>query len=355
MAKFNTTKTNADHYNVQKRRREAFMKSQAERGFGEVIKGSDVVMHETARGFRTGVYVGQDGDRPSLTMDARKHEIDPGVASTIHRHSWDAIVFVLEGSGWTEIDGVRYDWKAWDSLHLPAWAWHRHGNDGTKTATLVTVSCEPLLDALGLGVLEDPGHGDWSRITLGGFDHAAGEPGNDPYMRRVRRLAAGATADRTRTLHTAYDDVELLPTRRGSMTTFLIDEALGYRTSGLTAAMKVYAPSEGESMHAHPGEAWLLAVEGEGYSYMGAEPEGGEDVEWEAGDLICVHQFCWHGHNNRSDEKLARVVRMHMEQTVGSIQRAVAIPLELKQEPAWVFDRVKDPTTLEWPDEERPD
>ena len=49
-------------------------------------------------------------------------------STTIHRHSWDAIMFIESGSGWTEIDGVRIDWKPWDTVHLPSWAWHRHGN-----------------------------------------------------------------------------------------------------------------------------------------------------------------------------------------------------------------------------------
>ena len=57
-------------------------------------------------------------------------------ATTIHRHSWDAILFMVEGSGWTEVDGVRYDWKAWDAIHIPAWSWHRHGNDGDQARPL---------------------------------------------------------------------------------------------------------------------------------------------------------------------------------------------------------------------------
>ena len=59
---------------------------------------------ETERGTRVGVYVGADGDRPTRSMDALAHEIDPGVTSTIHRHSWDAMVLVVAGRGWTEID-----------------------------------------------------------------------------------------------------------------------------------------------------------------------------------------------------------------------------------------------------------
>jgi quercetin dioxygenase-like cupin family protein len=356
MAKFSTkAKTNADHYNVQLNRREGFLKKYRNKPFRGVVQGDKLKMHDTDRGFRTGVYVGEDGDDPSLTMDAKKHEIDPGVTSTIIRHSWDEMIFVMGGTGWTEVNGVRYDWKPWDALHIPSWAWFRHGNDSDKPATLFTVSCEPLVTALGLGVLQEAGHAAWNDLDLSYPSTAPARRGNDPYARQVRRLAQAREGIDDRRIHTSYDEVELLPTKRGSMTTFLVDEAIGYRTSGLTQAMKVYAPNEGESMHAHPGEAWLLAVEGEGYTYIGDEPEGGEDHPWKAGDLICVDHFCWHKHNNASDTNLARVVRFHLQASLGMIWRALASPLELKLEPEWVFDQVKDPTTLEWPDEKRPD
>ena len=97
---------------------------------------AQVKLEKTARGLRTGVYMGWDGDRPTRSLDALVHEVDPGTVTTIHRHSWDAILFMVEGSGWTEVDGVRYDWKAWDAIHIPAWSWHRHGNDGGEALVL---------------------------------------------------------------------------------------------------------------------------------------------------------------------------------------------------------------------------
>ena len=106
---------------------------------------------------RRGVYAGWDGDRPTKNLDATIHEIDPGVTSTIHRHSWDAIMFIEEGSGWTEIDGQRIEWKPWDTLHLPAWAWHRHGNDGDKPARFHTWSVQPMLEQFGVALLEEGG------------------------------------------------------------------------------------------------------------------------------------------------------------------------------------------------------
>ena len=64
-------------------------------------------------------------------------------------------MFVLSGSGWTEIDGQRVHWRPWDTVHLPAWAWHRHGNDSETEARFVTWSVQPMHESLGMAMLED--------------------------------------------------------------------------------------------------------------------------------------------------------------------------------------------------------
>ena len=133
------TQTTTTHYHIQKKRRAEFM-DEWRKYRQSVIRKEDVTLAPTARGLRTGVYMGWDGDRPTRQLDALVHEIDPGTTTTIHRHSWDAILFMVEGSGWTEVDGVRYDWKAWDAIHLPAWSWHRHGNEGGKVARFMSYS-----------------------------------------------------------------------------------------------------------------------------------------------------------------------------------------------------------------------
>jgi len=147
-----STKTRTTtHYHVQKKRRAEFIEQW--RSYRQtVIRREDVVLQPTARGLRTGVYMGWDGDSPTRCLDALVHEIDAGAVTTIHRHSWDAQLFIVEGSGWSEIDGVRYEWKPWDAIHIPAWAWHRHGNEGTKSARFMCSIVSRYLRARGVAV-----------------------------------------------------------------------------------------------------------------------------------------------------------------------------------------------------------
>ena len=45
-----------------------------------------------------------------------------------HRHTYETVLYVLEGEGWTEIEDERVEWKKGDAVYIPSWAWHRHGN-----------------------------------------------------------------------------------------------------------------------------------------------------------------------------------------------------------------------------------
>ena len=265
------TTTQVSHYHVQKKRRADFIE-EWRRYQKTVVALEDAKMVETERGTRVGVYVGADGDRPTRSMDALAHEIDPGVTSTIHRHSWDAMVLVVAGRGWTEIDGERIDWGPGDSLHLPAWAWHRSGNDGDVTARYLTFSSEPLLETMGMSIIEDAGHTPISELPA--RPAYSGEvSGDDPYARRVRRLARDQRARRSGRLHTNWDELELLPTPRGTRTTFLLDRANGYQASGISMAMFEIGPGRGQSMHRHAGEAWLYVLEGLATAISGPNPK----------------------------------------------------------------------------------
>ena len=164
------TRTATSHYEVQKKRRADEMEFWRQNRLN-LVRGAEVVMHPTPRGIDRGVLVGMDGDRPSLVLDAHRHEIAPGTASTVHRHSWDAIMFVTAGRGWTEVDGRRYDWRAWDTVYLPAWAWHRHGNEGDSPATYVTFGSEPLAELVGMAIIEGRWRNALPRTSSGAFGY----------------------------------------------------------------------------------------------------------------------------------------------------------------------------------------
>jgi quercetin dioxygenase-like cupin family protein len=315
------TTTGVTHYHAQKKRRAQFIEDWR-RNHRTVVALEDVTPQATARGVRTGVYVGADGDRLTRTMDAHVHEIDPGSASVRHRHSGDAMVFVVAGR-----ETLRY----------------------------LTFSSEPMLDTMGMSILEDDTDTDIAELPprppyTGHLD------GDDPCARRVRRLSRGQDARRSGRLHTSWDDLELLNTPRGTRTTFLLDRAVGYQASGITMAMFEIGRGRGQSMHRRPDEVWLYVVEGSGHSYLGAEPEGGQVHPWKKGDIIVVDHFLWHQHINDDPDRTAKVVRIHMFDSLLETMRPLCDPLVLFEEPpAHIRDaQAGDASTIEWPALERP-
>src|SRR5437764_15489833 len=100
------TTTAVTHYHIQKKRRAEFIE-EWRKNRRTVIGKDDVVLQRTARGLRTGGYMGSDGDSPTRCLDALVHEIDPGVVPTTARHSWDGHLFVVEGSGRPAVHHAR--------------------------------------------------------------------------------------------------------------------------------------------------------------------------------------------------------------------------------------------------------
>ena len=298
-----------------------------------MIRKEDVALEPTARGLRTGVYMGWDGDssdalpRRARARDRSRHRPPPSIAIRGTR-----ILFMVEGCGWTEVDGVRYDWKPWDAIHIPAWSWHRHGNDGDKPGALH----ELLVRADALDARHEPHRGRAATSPSPACRRArrsrAASPGDDPYARRLRRLATETKKRRSGRIHTPYDEQEILATPRGTRTKFLDDRAIGNEASGLTQVMIQFAPGKTQSLHRHPGEAWLYVVEGHGHSFMGTAPDKGEHHRWKKGDLIIVDHFLWHQHFNDDPKNQCRLVRVHMFDSILETMRALMDPMVLFEE-----------------------
>jgi gentisate 1,2-dioxygenase len=344
MSLLNRTTTAMTHYDIQQKRRKAIVEEgRAHQQF--IVRKGDVELVQTARGFRTGVYMGKDGDRPTRIIDALVHEVDPGVVSTIHRHSWDAVMLIVEGHGWTEVNGVRYDYKPWDTVYLPAWSWHRQGNDGNKTARFMTFSTEPTMEVVGGALIEDAGQTPFAQLPQ--MASAPGPRGDDPYARRLRRLDDYWKDNRQGRIHVKYEDLTLLVNPKGTRSTFMLDAFLGHKTSGLTLAMNQMAPGKWQKKHRHGGEAWLYALEGRGHSVI-----DGKRYDWEEGDLVVVDHWAWHQHHNSDPDLTARLIRVHNFAGIYDAMRCLLDPMTLEEEEP---NSEPDVSTVTWPPDRRPD
>lgn len=335
------TRTTTSHYEVQKNRRSEELEYW-KRNQRYLVRASDVQLENTPRRMRRGVQVSKDGDVPSVVLDSNVHEIDPGTVSTVHRHSWDAIMFVTGGRGWTEVNGRRHEWRAWDTVYLPAWSWHRHGNEGDSTASFVTWSVQPMFELVGAAFIEDAGDTPADELPPRPLP-TAGFVGTDPYSNRVRRLREAQQSQADTRVLTPYEEVPFKITPRGARSGFLVDKSIGHHTTGLTAVMHQLAPGLYQSKHRHGGEAWLYCVEGNGYSII-----EGERYDWGPGDLVIVDHWAWHQHFNASDDKIASLIRVHNFDTLYMGMWAMLAPMNLFEEPEKLD--APDVSSVTWPE-----
>lgn len=97
-------------------------------------------------------------DLPTQNVSMTIGGLLPNQITNRHRHTYETVLYVLEGSGWTEIEDQRVDWKAGDAVYIPCWAWHRHGNTSELNPARY-LACEnaPQLQNLGVALREEEG------------------------------------------------------------------------------------------------------------------------------------------------------------------------------------------------------
>jgi gentisate 1,2-dioxygenase len=69
----------------------------------------------------------------TTTLYAGLQLILPGEIAPTHRHTPNALRFIVEGEGaYTTVDGERVMMSPGDFVTTPGWTWHDHGNAGSK-------------------------------------------------------------------------------------------------------------------------------------------------------------------------------------------------------------------------------
>ena len=101
-------------------------------------------------------------DLPSHAISMTIGGLHPSGRSNRHRHTYETILFVLEGRGYSMIEDRRIDWEVGDAVYIPVWAWHHHVNaDPNAPARYLACENAPMLQNMGqLAIREEAGQGD---------------------------------------------------------------------------------------------------------------------------------------------------------------------------------------------------
>lgn len=88
-------------------------------------------------------------DLPSKTMSMTIGHLSEGQSTRQHRHSYETMLYILEGEGRTFVNDEIVEWKAGDAVYVPVWAWHNHENTGRDLCRYLACENAPLLLNLG--------------------------------------------------------------------------------------------------------------------------------------------------------------------------------------------------------------
>jgi gentisate 1,2-dioxygenase len=90
------------------------------------------------------------------TLFAGMQLILPGEIAPVHRHSPNALRFIVEGEGaYTTLDGERIAMHPGDFVVTRGWTWHDHGNLGTEPVIWMDGLDTPLAQLFGAHFRED--------------------------------------------------------------------------------------------------------------------------------------------------------------------------------------------------------
>ncbi len=92
----------------------------------------------------------------------------PGEHILPHRHNSFAIYHIMQGTGYSVLEGQRVDWERGDTFVCPAWAMHEHFNSGQELAIQYVVQ-DMVGRAYERNLMWEEPVGHFGQMVQGGF------------------------------------------------------------------------------------------------------------------------------------------------------------------------------------------
>ncbi len=232
-------------------------------------------------------------DGAAINLSVNLQLILPGETARPHRHSMNALRFVLESDGAvTIVDGKECWMKRGDMILTPGWTWHEHAHHGKTRAVWVDALDVPLHGYLETGAFE-PGPAHDVPVLPSDAAYAAaglspvGGPGT-PYS-PLFRYAWDAAVEALAAMPDGADGSRRLryinPVTGGpamvSLDCYLVKLAKGRPTTERRSS----------------ANAVCVVAEGEGTTKV-----GGDTLAWKRNDIFCLPHNNWVSHTAAADD-----------------------------------------------------
>ena len=238
-------------------------------------------------------FQGTPRDGAAINLSVNLQLLLPGETARPHRHSMNALRFVLESDGAvTIVDGKECVMARGDMILTPGWTWHEHAHHGKKRAVWVDALDVPIHGFLESGAFEPgPAHdvphlpSDSAYASAGLTPVGGGGTPYSPLFRYAWDAAITALAATPEGADGARRLRYINPVTGGPAMTAL--------DCYLVALAKGRATTEYRSS----ANAVCVVAEGAGTTKV-----GGDTLDWKRNDIFCVPHNNWVSHTATADD-----------------------------------------------------
>ena len=271
-----------------------------------VARDKDIPWVSTPHDVKTKLMVANNLGFSTMGSNVLKSEIPVGWHSGKHRHGEES-THILEGEGFSIINGQRFDWHKNSTMHIPFWAEHQHFNTGNVPVLMLTgmtFDLERFCRVARIEQIETCGPNDPAMI-------AAVPPETSQYYpdgaRAVIHLEQAPNNKEKLPPGESYNPQGAIAATKNQhdFSEYFVVPKNGFRAISVAVTGWWTEPAFHQSgKHKHL-EAVVYAVEGEGYTEM-----QGKRIPWEAGDVLYVPPAMWEHQHTNDNPKPIRQLRI---------------------------------------------
>jgi len=227
----------------------------------------------------------------------------PGDVAPAHRHSQNALRFILEGRGaFTAVNGERTMMNPGDLVITPAWSWHDHGNDGDEPTIWLDILDIPIVSFLETSFAE-AGDADVQPEArpIGDSDNRFGHN-----LVPVDWRASGSSSplfnypyERTRSILAGLECNAPPDAWHGYKLRYVDPSSGGHVTPTMAAFIQKLPAGFATAPYRSTDSAIVTVVEGEGATSIGEA-----HIAWRRGDVFVIPSWKTVVHRPRSDAVL---------------------------------------------------
>jgi mannose-6-phosphate isomerase-like protein (cupin superfamily) len=237
----------------------------------------------------------------TMGSNVLKGEIPVGWHTGKHRHGEESM-HILEGEGFSIIEGQRYDWHKHTTIQIPFWATHQHFNTGSIPVLWIsgmTFDLERFVHLARIEQIETCGPNDPAMIAAVPAETTQYYPDGFRATIHIEQAPSNHEVDETYNPQGAIAAV----TKQHDFMQYLAVPKNGFRFGSVACTHLWTEPAFHQSGRHKHLEAVVYAVAGEGFTEM-----GGKSIPWEAGDVLYVPPAMWeHQHKNDNPNPITQL------------------------------------------------